>query len=81
MMGFVQRRIAMMMRANPMKNSLPDSGESICFSSSNDAPAQNVPAPSLRTTTTLQAGCLLTAAMRFAISFRIAAGSELLFGW
>ena len=64
-----------------MKNSLPASGESIRLSSSNDAPAQNEPAPSLRNTTTRVAGCLLTAVMRLAMSVKIAAGSELLFGW
>jgi hypothetical protein len=50
MMNFGHRRIARMRFAKPMKNCRPASAVSIFLNSSNEAPAQNGPVPSLRRT-------------------------------
>jgi hypothetical protein len=56
MMNLGQRRIARISRAKPRKNSLPAAASRMEVSSANDAPAQNGPVPSLRSTITRASG-------------------------
>ena len=73
--------MARITRAKPLKNSSPCSASLTSSSSSNDAPAQNGPVPSLRNTMTRAAASFPSQSIASAIRWRSAPGRELPLGW